>query len=255
MTRSLPMFPMVGVALAAALFSFIAACPPPPPVEEPDAGFPDAGTVIAAGDECLSPTTINACEAGLECNTLLSAAEGTFACVQPAASGEPCFFNNDEVERAPTDDGCINGLTCGGEDTCVRVGAVGAACESPTDCETLNCGTLADGTGPVCVVNECLDGCPAGTVCQQSGSCGLRCVTAPKEDEPCVVAGADACSPVRSICEAPLECFVGDANSTFCGVPGGEGSGCNLTTLDDGCTLEFRCDSTGECVDRDNGED
>ena len=253
MTRSFP-FALVAPALAvAALLGALAACPPPPPVEEPDAGFPDAGTVIAAGDECLSPTTTNACEPGLECNTLLNAGDGTFACVAPAAAGEACFFNNDEVELGPSDDGCTNGLVCGGEDTCVRVGAIGAACASPTDCETLNCGTLADGTGPVCVINECLDGCPGGTVCQQSGTCGLRCVTAPREGEPCVVAGADACSPVRSICEAPLECFVGDANNTFCGVPRGEGSGCNLTTQDDGCFFELRCDSTGECVDRDNG--
>lgn len=252
MTRS-RLLPALMVALLGALGAFAAACPPPPPVEDPDAGFPDAGTVIAAGDECFSPTTLNACEGGLECNTLLSAGEGTFACVEPGAAGAPCFFDNDEVEQGPPDDGCDNGLTCGGEDTCVRVGALGAACASPTDCESLNCGSLPDGTGAVCVVNECVEGCAAGTVCQQSGACGLRCVPAPLEGQACVVAGGDACSPVRSLCEAPLECFVGDANNTFCGVPGGQGADCNLTTQDDGCFFELRCDSTGECVDRDNG--
>ena len=233
-----------------AVLALLAGCPEPPVEDPPDAGFVDAGTLGVAGDECFSPTTSDACESGLECAALVDAAAGTFACVSPVGLGAACFFNNDEVEVGPPQDGCESGLACGGDDTCVRAGVIGAPCASPTDCESGNCGSLVDGTGDVCVINECAGGCPVGTVCRQAGRCGLTCVAPPGDGETCFVNGADACSPFRTTCAAPLECFRGDANNTTCGEPGDENSSCSLDTLDDGCQLEFRCDSTGTCVER-----
>jgi hypothetical protein len=231
--------------------TLLAACPPPPPVEEADAGLPDAGTVIAAGEECFSPTTSNECGTGLECAAVVDVAAGTFACVAPALAGAACFFNNDEVE-APPEDGCASGLACGGQDICVRAGAIDAPCESPTECDTLNCGLLVDGSGDVCVVNECAGGCEAGTVCQQAGRCGLTCVAPAGQGVPCVVSGDDACSPRRLGCAAGLECFRGDAANATCDAPGGGGSRCNNNgTPDDGCQAEFQCDGDGVCVRRD----
>lgn len=243
-----------GAAVVVALFvGVVAACPPPPPVEEPDAGFPDAGTVAAAGDECFSATTgiTNACDLGLVCATLLNAADGTFACAAPAQLGEECFFNNlDEAAGDAPEDGCANGLACGGRDVCVPRGGLDAPCASPVDCESLACGSLADGSSGVCVVNECIGGCPQGSSCQQRGACGLFCAVSPVEGEACFVDGADACSPLRTPCAVPLECFVGNATNTTCGTPGGNNAQCNLETIDDGCALEFSCDADGRCSER-----
>lgn len=233
-----------------AVLALLAGCPPPPATEEPDAGFADAGTIGAAGDECFSPTISNDCESGLECAALLDAVAGTFACVAPATQGGACFFNNNEVDNGPPDDGCGAGLACGGNDACVQPGVLGAPCQSPTDCESLNCGSLADGTGDVCVINECAGGCPLGTVCQQAGRCGSTCVAPPGAGQPCVVTSDGVCSPVRSSCAAPLECFRGDAANTTCDTPGDEDSACSLETQDDGCTAAFKCDGTGRCVER-----
>ena len=232
------------VSLGALLVGVVAAsgCPPPP-VPVVDAGSePDAGVLGVAGDACFSSTSSNDCALGLECALLQDVDAGVFACAAPAAQGADCFFNHNHSEPDPPDDGCAAGLQCGGEGKCVLAGELFAPCASPVDCASLNCGSLTDGSGNVCVVNECAGGCPGGKVCKQAGACGLTCVEPSASGQPCLQPGTDVCSPVTTGCADGLECFQGDpASGVNCGVPGDEGSGCNLLTPQDGCQTGLNC--------------
>ncbi len=231
------------LAAFAAVFAllFSAGCPPP---EEPPPPPPaDAGPQgpAQAGETCRSDIVSRACDSGLECAAASTEGAGAFACVAPSALGGPCIFPTVDGPNPP-DDGCAAGLACSSDATCVTAGTLGAACTSPTDCASVNCGTLADRSGHVCVVNECINGCGAGESCRQAGQCGLTCVAAPVRGEPCFTPGDDACAPVRVNCGSGFECFVGDLTTgVSCGAPGDEGSRCNTSTPDDGCQQGFRC--------------
>ena len=228
-----------------AAFVLVAAGCPPPPEPVVDAGIePDSGVLGVEGDPCFSPTSTNNCTLGLECALLQDADAGVFACTTPKAQGDACFFNHNSAEPKAPDDGCAAGLLCGGADVCVLAGALLAPCTSPADCASLNCGALSDGSGAVCVVNDCAAGCSGGKVCQQAGACGLTCVDPPAQGQACITPGTDVCSPVTVDCADGLECFQGDlATGVVCGVPGGQGAGCNLDTPQDGCRNDLFCDN------------
>lgn len=252
-------------ALAVLAVVVAAACPKPPPPPHDAGPPPDSGVPGDVGAFCLGFAKANECQTGLECNTAIDAGPddggnllpdgggvgAEFACVTAGDVDAGCFFVHDADPVKPIDDGCKNGLVCGAAGSCALAGVLGAPCTSPAQCESSNCGRLADNSAAVCVTNDCINpGCATGSVCQQQGECGLVCTAPANDGEACFTNGTDACSPVNTPCADGLECFQGDpANVVTCGVPGGDNSPCNTLTPQDGCKSDHHCDQGSQtCI-------